>query len=127
MSDLIQPVLFSKKLQAKVRENNSILQALGAKPINFREVNDQYLEAGRKLRPFVTNTVFYLHHALRRGKEVLFEGAQGSLLDIDFGTYPFVTSSNPVAGGALASIGLGPREVVIATFTEDVPNGARLK
>src|ERR671928_1956517 len=59
--DLMQPVLFSKKLQAKVRENNSILQAFGATPINYREVNESYLAAGRKLRPFVTNTVVYLH------------------------------------------------------------------
>src|SRR5687767_3760193 len=111
MSDLIQPVLFSKKLQAKVRENNSILQALGAKPINFREVNDQYLEAGRKLRPFVTNTVFYLHHALRRGKEVLFEGAQGTFLDIDHGTYPYVTSSNTTSGGACTGSGVPPNRI----------------
>src|SRR5437763_15211523 len=67
ISDLMQPALFSKKLQAKVRENNSILQALGAEPINFGEVNDRYLEAGRKLRPFVTNTVVYLHRALEHG------------------------------------------------------------
>src|ERR1700675_4594810 len=80
MSDLMQPVLFSKKLKAKVRENNSILQALGATAINYRQVNDQYLEAGRKLRPFVTNTVVYLHRALQRQKAILFEGAQGTFL-----------------------------------------------
>src|SRR3981081_1314838 len=100
MSDLMQPVLFSKKLQAKVRENNSILHALGAKAINYREVNERYLEAGRKLRPFVSNTVVYLHRALQHGKEILFEGAQGTFLDIDHGTYPYVTSSNTTAGGA---------------------------
>src|SRR5204862_5105994 len=83
ISDLMQPVLFSKKLQAKIRENNSILQAFGAKPINYREVNERYLEAGRKLGPFVSNTVVYLHRALQRGKEILFEGAQGTFLDID--------------------------------------------
>src|SRR6266542_6921539 len=59
MSDLMQPIVFGKKLQAKVRENNSILQALGAKPINYREVEQSYLEAGKKLRPFVTNTGVY--------------------------------------------------------------------
>src|SRR3954453_19539483 len=57
IADLVQPALFAKKLQAKVRENNSILQALGAEPINYREVSERYQEAGRKLRPFVTNTV----------------------------------------------------------------------
>ncbi len=107
----MQPVLFSKKLQAKIRENNSILQALGAKTINFRQVNDQYLEAGRKLRPFVSNTVVYLHRALQRGKEILFEGAQGTFLDIDHGTYPYVTSSNTTAGGACTGTGVPPHRM----------------
>src|SRR2546422_11252914 len=78
MSDLMQPIVFSKKLQAKISKNNRILQALGAKPINYREVNNAYLEAGEKLRPFVANTVVYLHQALQHGKEILFEGAQGT-------------------------------------------------
>src|SRR5947199_2113721 len=85
-SDLMQPIVFSKKLQAKLIENNRILQALGAKPINFREVNESYLAAGKKLRPFVANTVVYLHRAIERGKKILFEGAQGTFLDIDHGT-----------------------------------------
>ncbi|MEP6699492.1 MAG: adenylosuccinate synthase, partial [Verrucomicrobiota bacterium] len=129
MSDLIQPVLFSKKLQAKMRENNSILHALGAGPINFREVNDQYLEAGRKLRPFVTNTVVYLHRALQRGKEILFEGAQGTFLDIDHGTYPYVTSSNTTAGGACTGSGVPPHRMdlvlgVMKAYTTRVGEGA---
>src|ERR1700758_2360526 len=94
VSDLMQPILFSKKLQAKIRENNSILHALGAKPVKFREVNQAYLAAGERLRPFVANTVVYLHRAIQRGLDILFEGAQGTFLDIDHGTYPFVTSSN---------------------------------
>src|SRR5437879_11174172 len=65
VSDLMQPIVLSKKLQAKLVENNRILQALGAKPINFREVNESYLAAGKKLRPFVANTVVYLHRAIR--------------------------------------------------------------
>src|SRR5207237_4058864 len=73
ISDLMQPRLFSKKLQAKIRENNAILRALGAKPINYDEVNTAYLAAAAKLRPFFTNTVVYLHQALERGKEILFE------------------------------------------------------
>src|SRR5262249_10154043 len=83
ISDLMQPRLCVKKLQAKVRENNEILRALGAKPINYDEVNGAYLAAGEKLRPFVANTVVYLHQALHCGKEILFEGAQGTFLDID--------------------------------------------
>src|SRR5437763_9547437 len=69
ISDLMQPILFAKKLQAKIRENNSILQAIGAKPINYAQVNRDYLIAGAKLRAFVANTVVYLHQALQRGKK----------------------------------------------------------
>jgi adenylosuccinate synthase len=129
VSDLMQPVLFSKKLQAKIRENNSILQALGAKPINYRDVNDAYLAAGKKLRPFVANTVVYLHRALERGKEILFEGAQGTFLDIDHGTYPYVTSSNTTAGGACTGTGVPPHRMdrvmgVMKAYTTRVGEGA---
>src|SRR5213082_3434488 len=68
VSDLMQPRLFSKKLEAKMRENNAILRALGAKPNDFREVNQQYLTAGAALSPFVANTVVYLHRALQSGR-----------------------------------------------------------
>jgi adenylosuccinate synthase len=129
MSDLMQPIVFSKKLQAKVRENNKILQALGAKPISFREVNESYLAAGERLRPFVGNTVVYLHRALQRGKEVLFEGAQGTFLDIDHGTYPYVTSSNTTAGGACTGTGVPPHRMdrvvgVMKAYTTRVGEGA---
>jgi adenylosuccinate synthase len=129
MSDLMQPALFSKKLQAKIRENNSILSALGAKPINYRDVNAAYLGAGEKLRPFVTNTVVYLHRALQHGKEILFEGAQGTFLDIDHGTYPYVTSSNTTAGGACTGSGVPPHRMdlvlgVMKAYTTRVGEGA---
>jgi adenylosuccinate synthase len=129
MSDLVQPIVFSKKLQAKVIENNRILQALGAKPISFREVNETYLAAGEKLRPFIENTVVYLHRALERGKEILFEGAQGTFLDIDHGTYPYVTSSNTTAGGACTGTGVPPHRmdrvvVVMKAYTTRVGEGA---
>src|SRR5207244_10054270 len=129
MSDLVQPVVFSKKLQAKVIENNRILQALGARPIIFREVNESYLAAGKKLRPFIENTVVYLHRALERGKEILFEGAQGTFLDIDHGTYPYVTSSNTTAGGACTGTGVPPHRMdrvvgVRKAYTTRVGEGA---
>ena len=129
MSDLMQPIVFSKKLQAKVRENNRILQALGAKPISFREVNESYLAAGERLRPFVGNAVVYLHRALQRGKEILFEGAQGTFLDIDHGTYPYVTSSNTTAGGACTGTGVPPHRMdrvvgVMKAYTTRVGEGA---
>ncbi|MEY2555915.1 MAG: adenylosuccinate synthase [Verrucomicrobiota bacterium] len=128
ISDLMQPILFAKKLQAKIRENNSILQALGAKPINYREVHETYLAAGEKLRPFVTNTVVYLHRALQGGKGILFEGAQGTFLDIDHGTYPYVTSSNTTAGGACTGTGVPPHRMdrvvgVMKAYTTRVGEG----
>src|SRR5436853_74217 len=129
MSDLMQPIVFSKKLQAKISENNRILQALGAKPISFRQVNKSYLAAGERLRPFVGNTVVFLHRALERGKEILFEGAQGTFLDIDHGTYPYVTSSNTTAGGACTGTGVPPHRVdrvvgVMKAYTTRVGEGA---
>src|SRR3954465_6362728 len=128
MSDLMQPTLFSKKLQGKIRENNAILRALGAKSINYDDVNRSYLAAGAKLRPFVTNTVVYLHEALQRGKEILFEGAQGTFLDIDHGTYPYVTSSNTTAGGACTGTGVPPHRMdcvlgVMKAYTTRVGEG----
>src|SRR5712692_8917383 len=129
VSDLMQPILFSKKLQAKILENNSILQALDAKPISFRKVNESYLAAGETLRPFVCNTVVYLHRALQHGKEILFEGAQGTFLDIDHGTYPYVTSSNTTAGGACTGSGVPPHRMdlvlgVMKAYTTRVGEGA---
>jgi adenylosuccinate synthase len=129
VSDLMQPRLFSKKLEAKIQENNSILRALGAQPIDYNEVNKTYLAAGEFLRPFVANTVVYLHQALQRGKEILFEGAQGTFLDIDHGTYPYVTSSNTTAGGACTGSGVPPHRMdlvlgVMKAYTTRVGEGA---
>jgi adenylosuccinate synthase len=129
MADLMQPELFSKKLQAKIKENNSILQAFGAKPISYKQVNESYLAAGEKLRPFVANTVVWLHRALQRNKNILFEGAQGTFLDIDHGTYPYVTSSNTTAGGACTGSGVPPHRMdvvlgVVKAYTTRVGEGA---
>jgi adenylosuccinate synthase len=128
VSDLMQPTLFSKKLEAKMRENNAILRALGAEPNDFREVNREYLAAGATLMPFVANTVVYLHQALQSGREILFEGAQGTFLDIDHGTYPFVTSSNTTAGGACTGSGVPPHRMdrvvgVMKAYTTRVGEG----
>ena len=128
MGDLMQPELFSAKLAARIKENNAILKALGAKPVSFKAVNDAYLAAGEKLRPFVTNTVVYLHHALKANKEMLFEGAQGTFLDIDHGTYPYVTSSNTTAGGACTGSGVPPHRIdrvlgVMKAYTTRVGEG----
>ena len=129
MSDLMQPALFSEKLRAKIHENNRVLATYGAKPLNFRKIDDKYRAAGERLRPFVTNTVVWLHQALQRGKGILFEGAQGTFLDIDHGTYPYVTSSNTTAGGACTGSGVPPHRMdvvmgVVKAYTTRVGEGA---
>lgn len=126
--DLIQPDLFSNLLEKRIKENNAVLKAFGAKPVSFKEVNAIYLEAAEKIRPFVTNTVVFLHEAIRAGKEILFEGAQGTFLDIDHGTYPYVTSSNTTAGGACTGSGVPPHRIdrvmgVMKAYTTRVGEG----
>ena len=128
MCDLMQPALFSSLLEARIRENNAVLKAFGAKPLNFKEVNAAYLAAAEKLKPFVANTVVYLNRALKAGKEVLFEGAQGTFLDIDHGTYPYVTSSNTTAGGSCTGSGVPPHRMdcvlgVMKAYTTRVGEG----
>ena len=128
MSDLMQPGVFSTKLQARVREANQILKTFGAKPLSFKKVEADYLEAGERLKPFVTNTVVYLHNALAAKKKILFEGAQGTFLDLDHGTYPYVTSSNTTAGGACTGSGVPPHRVdqvmgVMKAYTTRVGEG----
>ena len=126
--DLINPERFEKQLQAKIRENNEILKAFGAKPLSFKTVHQAYRAAGDYLKPFVTNTVILLHEALLRGDDILFEGAQGTFLDIDHGTYPFVTSSNTTAGGACTGSGVPPHRMdrvvgVMKAYTTRVGEG----
>src|ERR1039457_1937766 len=100
VNDLIDPAKLEAKLSARIKENNIVLKSLGAKPLSFKQVLADYNQAGQYLRPFVQNTVVLLHEQIRHGADILFEGAQGTFLDIDHGTYPFVTSSNTTAGGA---------------------------
>jgi adenylosuccinate synthase len=126
--DLINPERFESKLQAKIKENNEILKAFGAKPLSFKKVHADYRAAGDYLKPFVANTVILLHKALRRGDDILFEGAQGTFLDIDHGTYPFVTSSNTTAGGACTGSGIPPHRMdrvvgVMKAYTTRVGEG----
>ena len=111
MIDLLEPAHFERRLKFKIKENNGILKTFGAKPLSFEKVHAAYRAAGDKLKPFVTNTVVYLHEAMRRGKNILCEGAQGTFLDIDHGTYPFVTSSNTTAGGACTGSGIPPHRM----------------
>ena len=128
MIDLINPARFEEKLRIKIRENNEVLKAFGAKPLSFKKVHDAYREAGDFLKPYVANTVVYLHKAMQDEKDVLFEGAQGTFLDIDHGTYPFVTSSNTTAGGACTGSGVPPHRMdrvmgVLKAYTTRVGEG----
>src|SRR5579863_8864239 len=128
MIDLVNPPRFEALLKIKIRENNEVLKAFGAKPISFREVHAAYRRAGDRLKPFVTNTVVLLDKAIGRGADILFEGAQGTFLDIDHGTYPFVTSSNTTAGGACTGSGVAPNRMdrvvgVMKAYTTRVGEG----
>src|ERR1700761_7896802 len=126
--DLTKPKEFSVKLKARIEENNAILKSLGGQPLHFAEVNKAYLEAARKLRPYIINTVVWLHQQLAKKKRILFEGAQGTFLDIDFGTYPYVTSSNTTAGGSCTGSGVPPHHIdrvvgVMKAYTTRVGEG----
>jgi adenylosuccinate synthase len=112
VQDLTDPRIFREKLELALKEKNQVLtKVYNRLPMDGEEVAREYLAYGQRLAPHIEDTSALLYRALREGKRVLLEGAQGTLLDLDHGTYPFVTSSNPVAGGALTGAGLGPGEV----------------
>ncbi|MCE0496746.1 MAG: adenylosuccinate synthase [Methylacidiphilales bacterium] len=126
--DLAQPKVFSAKLRERIEENNAVIESLGGEPLSFPEVEQSYLEAGKKLRPYIINTVVWLHQQDEKKKRILFEGAQGTFLDIDFGTYPYVTSSNTTAGGASTGSGIPPHRMdrvvgVMKAYTTRVGEG----
>jgi adenylosuccinate synthase len=112
VQDLFDTKIFAKKVEAALEEKNKILpRVYNTLPMDASEIIDQYLAYAERIRPHVTDTSLLLDEALRAGRDVLFEGAQGTLLDIDHGTYPFVTSSNPTAGGAVVGTGIGPKAI----------------
>jgi adenylosuccinate synthase len=128
LGDLIEPEVFAAKLKQRIKDNNAVLKAFGAKPLSYAKVLAEYQVAAKKLAPFVANTVVYLHEALKAGKKILFEGAQGTFLDIDHGTYPYVTSSNTTAGGACTGSGVPPHRMdtvlgVMKAYTTRVGEG----
>ena len=128
VGDLLDAKEFARKLKLRLEENNAVLKSLGAKPIAYKPLLKSYLAAAKVLRPFVTNTVVWLHDVMARKKSLLFEGAQGTYLDIDHGTYPFVTSSNTTAGGACTGSGVPPHRMdnvigVMKAYTTRVGEG----
>jgi adenylosuccinate synthase len=129
VADLINPEVLKAKLAEVLPEKNFYLEKfLEDRPFTEEEILAPYLEMGRQLAPLVTNVSVLLDEAVRQGKNVLFEGAQGTHLDIDHGTYPYVTSSNPVSGGACTGTGIGPNQLhhvlgIVKAYTTRVGGG----
>ena len=111
MMDLEDADLLRKKMEVNLGEINARLTAFNAEPMALDEMYEQMLEAGRKLKPYICNTTSRFHKALAAGRDILLEGAQGTLLDIDHGTYPYVTSSSPTSGGACIGTGIPPTAI----------------
>ncbi|WP_314590180.1 adenylosuccinate synthase [Paenibacillus terrigena] len=129
IADLMDAAEFELKLRHMVQEKNQLIQQVyGAEPMNADEILKEYLEYAEFIRKYVTDTSVVLNDAIDADKRVLFEGAQGVMLDIDQGTYPFVTSSNPSAGGVCIGSGVGPSKIqqvvgVAKAYTTRVGDG----
>lgn len=126
--DLFSEESFAKKLQAAVAEKNAIFAAHNLPLFDFNQLLPEFMAYRRRLEPYITDTSLLVNKALDADKRVLFEGAQGTLLDIDHGTYPYVTSSSPVAGGFCTGAGVGPTKIqrvvgVTKAYTTRVGDG----
>ncbi|MBI5149287.1 MAG: adenylosuccinate synthase [Candidatus Omnitrophica bacterium] len=112
MIDLVNPRILRSKLEDNLREKNEIFKEVFKNPgFSLENIYKEYFSYGRKLAPYICDTALYLNRMMDRSKSVLFEGAQGTFLDIDFGTYPFVTSSNSIVGGLCTGSGVGPTRI----------------
>ena len=129
VQDLFDQSILKQKIEAALHDKNQILvKVFNRKGITVDEVIDEYLGYAEILKPYVTDTSLLLDQALQQGKVVLLEGSQGTLLDVDHGTYPFVTSSNPTAGGASTGSGIGPTKItrvigILKAYTTRVGSG----
>ena len=107
--DLLHKEIFEEKLKENIKTKNLyITKVLGGEELSYEEIRDEYLKFAEKIRPFVKDSSVAIYNEIKNNKNVLFEGAQGMLLDIDFGSYPYVTSSNTTAGGVSNGTGIGP-------------------
>jgi adenylosuccinate synthase len=127
MGDLLSDDL-EDLLDRRVEESNKVLQALGGEPLDKAALIASYMAIAPRVAPYIADTVTFLNKSMAEGKSLLFEGAQGTMLDIDFGTYPFVTSSNATAGGACTGSGIAPHRMdrvigVIKAYTTRVGEG----
>ena len=129
--DLMHKDIFEKKLRPKVEAKNKIVTNIYGKSedlFDFDNIYNEYLEYAEKIRNYVTDTSVVVYDAIKAGKKVLFEGAQGTLLDLDFGTYPYVTSSHPTSGGFAIGAGVGPNMIkdvvgIVKAYTTRVGEG----
>jgi adenylosuccinate synthase len=127
--ELIDPELFAETVRSVLEEKNFYLKHfLGAEPMDADEIIARYNPYAERLKPYVTNISIALFKSIRAGKQILFEGAQGTHLDIDHGTYPYVTSSNTVSGNACCGSGVGPKEIsgvigIVKAYTTRVGRG----
>ncbi len=127
--DLLDRDRLRRKLTTAIEEKNAVLKGVyGAETLDVDAIVEEYVEFDRLIDPYVTDTAYYLNSALADGKRVLAEGAQGSLLDVDFGTYPFVTSSHPTVGGCCTGLGVPPTAIsrvvgIVKAYCTRVGNG----
>lgn len=129
IADLLDKTIFAERLKINLEEKNRLFEKMyNATAISFDDIFEEYYQYGQEIKQYVTDTSVILNDALDGGRRVLFEGAQGVMLDIDQGTYPFVTSSNPVAGGVTIGSGVGPSKIdkvvgVCKAYTSRVGDG----
>jgi adenylosuccinate synthase len=129
VQDLLDPKIFREKLDLALREKNGVLaKVYNRLPLDADDIAKRYLGYASRLAPMIDDTVYLVHEALDAGQWVLFEGAQATFLDLDHGTYPFVTSSNPIAGGVCTGAGIGPLAIerivgVVKAYTTRVGSG----
>jgi adenylosuccinate synthase len=128
VGDLFDPEVFREKLSSNLAEKNALFQAAGYPAVDSDEVYAEFAGYASRISPYVGDASLVLHQKMCEGKSVLFEGAQGALLDIDHGTYPFVTSSNSTAGGVATGLGIGPTRIdevlgVVKAYTTRVGSG----
>lgn len=127
--DLLDRTVFEEKLRANIEEKNTVLKRIyDQEELDINSIIGEYLDFDIKIDPYIKDTTLFLNQAIAEGKSVLMEGAQGALLDVDHGTYPFVTSSNPTSGGACTGLGVPPTKIdsvigVVKAYTTRVGNG----
>ncbi|MCI8284298.1 MAG: adenylosuccinate synthase [Firmicutes bacterium] len=129
MCDVLDDDLFEAKLSAQIdRKNDMITKLYGGEPLDKTALMKKYTDYAKRLKPYVKDTSVMVYEAVKAGRKVLFEGAQGTMLDIDLGTYPYVTSSHPVSGGFTTGSGVSPRDIneiigIVKAYTTRVGEG----